>query len=66
LCQEDTRITWRIAGKEKIVVEYFPEPRSKHQALRRNPEDWAEDDDDLDTPEDERRDVAGPEGVTWR
>ncbi|RXW21044.1 hypothetical protein EST38_g4821 [Candolleomyces aberdarensis] len=61
----DICISWRISGKKSVVVEYRPRPQTKRPCLQRNREDWVEDDDDLDIPEDEYRDIEGPEGVTW-
>lgn len=64
--QDDISISWRISGKTQFAVEYRPKIQSTRQCLERNREDWVSDDEDLDIPQEDLRDVPGPEGVTWR
>ncbi|KAJ2912687.1 hypothetical protein MD484_g7727, partial [Candolleomyces efflorescens] len=55
-------IRWHLSGREKIAVEYRPMPLSKRQRLE---EDSKENEENLDIPEDDRRDIPKAEKVTW-
>ncbi|KAJ2912802.1 hypothetical protein MD484_g7601, partial [Candolleomyces efflorescens] len=63
--REEYSIKWRIPGKRKLVVEYLPRSQIGISRSELGREGCNSDEEDLDIPLEDVREIAGPEGIKW-